>query len=175
MKPVSKSIGAIFGSLMLLIVCSADDCTGVGTATTQQNRAQAQLTAEGVAQVGMPNIHNFREKRLLKQIYEMRDQEGLVTYTYVQDLNGHLHFFCDSFGYPLPAATQYTAPERPAKSYETYEQGNVTIPQEDPNGLFSPADAEGSWVVCKDPHSNKAGVVYSEPRLITTPFPMETK
>jgi hypothetical protein len=82
---------------------------------------------------------------LLKQIIEMRDQDGLVTYTYtVPETTGRPVFLCNSIGYGLPAATQYTNPEK-------YEYTGTTLPQADPNGLFSPDSAEGTWVMCSDP------------------------
>jgi len=167
-----KTLATIIGAMALFCICSADDCTPTQTADRQQTVQQEQILKEGNAQVGMPNIKNFRERKLLKQILEMRDQDGLVTYTYTIDLQGHLHFFCDSFGYPIPYATEYTSPMRPAHSDETYEQGNISVPQADPNGLFSPVSADGTWVVCKDPNSNKSGVVYVEPRVTCSPFPL---
>jgi hypothetical protein len=55
----------------------------------------------------MPAIKNFRERRLLKSILEMRDQEGLTTFTYTyNEMTGQLVFFCDSIGYGIPYATQ---------------------------------------------------------------------
>ena len=159
-----KKLIGILALGCIFTICSADSCVGPTCSTTEQNAQQEQINAEGNMAVGMPNIKNFREKRLLKEIYELRDQDGLVTYTYLTDLNGHLHFFCNSIGYGIPYATQYTSPERPARSYETSEQGNITIPQEDPNGLFSPADAEGTWVMCKDPNSTNIAPIYTEPR-----------
>ena len=49
----------------------------------------------------------------------------------------------------------------------------VTLPQADPNGLFSPPSAEGTWVMCKDPNSDKVEPIYSEPRIIVSTFPLK--
>jgi hypothetical protein len=141
------------------------------TSDQVQNRQQEDILKECASQVGMPAIKNFREKKLLKDILEMRDQDGLTTYTYIVAENtGKLIFLGESIGYGIPYATQYTSPMRPAKSYETYEQGNVTIPQADPNGLYSPASCDGTWVLLKDPNSNNVKPVYIEPRIIVSPF-----
>jgi hypothetical protein len=101
----------------------------------------------------------------MKQIIEMRDQDGLVTYTYtVPETTGRPVFLCNSIGYGLPAATQYTNPEK-------VEYQGTTLPQADPNGLFSPDSAEGTWVMCSDPSGNgKTRPVYVEPRIIVSPF-----
>ncbi len=47
---------------------------------------------------------------------------------------------------------------------------NVVIPQADPNGLFSPASAEGAWVLCLDPADKRTKPVYVEPRVVVSPF-----
>ena len=45
------------------------------------------------------------------------------------------------------------------------------MPQADPNGLFSPESAEGTWVLCSDPSGNgETRPVYVEPRIIVSPF-----
>ena len=133
-----------------------------------QRVQQERILQEGTAQTGMPAIKNFRERKLLKQIIEMRDQDGLVTYTYtVPETTGRPVFLCNSIGYGLPAATQYTNPEK----VDYHSTGSVTIPQADPNGLFSPSSAEGTWVMCTDPSgTGKTRPVYVEPRVIVSPF-----
>ena len=134
----------------------------------KQRVQQERILQEATAQTGMPNIKNFRERKLMKQIIEMRDQDGLVTYTYtVPETTGRPVFLCNSIGYGLPAATQYTNPEKT----DYYSTGSVTLPQADPNGLFSPSSAEGTWVMCTDPSgSGKTRPVYVEPRVIVSPF-----
>ena len=134
-----------------------------------QRAQQEKILAEGTAATGMPAIKNFRERKLLRDILELRDQNGLVTFTYVwNELNGKLIFFCDSIGYGIPYATQYTNPMKPLYYYQT----GMSIPQAEPNGLFSPSAAEGTWVMCTDPKSNKTAPVYVEPRVVVSPFPI---
>ena len=136
------------------------------SADDKQRVQQEQILQEGTAQTGMPAIKNFRERKLLKQIIEMRDQDGLVTYTYtVPETTGRPVFLCNSIGYGLPAATQYTNPEKYVGTT------GASLPQADPNGLFSPSSAEGTWVMCTDPNgSGKTRPVYVEPRVIVSPF-----
>ena len=149
------AIGLVGVSLTGCIEENSDDA---------QRIQQEQILREGTAQTGMPAIKNFRERKLMKQIIEMRDQDGLVTYTYtVPETTGRPVFLCNSIGYGLPAATQYTNPQK-TDYIGTY--GTVTLPQADPNGLFSPASAEGTWVMCSDPSGNgKTRPVYVEPRV----------
>ena len=132
-----------------------------------QRRQQEILLNEGSSQVGMPAIKNFRERKLLKDILELRDQSGLVTFTYIwSEMQGKYIFFCNSIGYGIPYATQFTNPGKVERVY----QGGVVLPQADPNGLFSPSSAEGTWVMCKDPKGKEVKPVYIEPKIIVSPF-----
>jgi len=134
-----------------------------------QAQQQEQMAKEATAQTGMPAIKNFRERKLMKEIFEMRDQSGLVTYTYLwNEMQGKKVFLCNSIGYGLPYATQYTNPEKIATSGHQY--GYAILPQADPNGLFMPASAEGTWVMCKNPAGDDVKPVYVEPRIIVSPF-----
>ena len=142
----------------------------VPTSDQIQNAKQEELSKQGVESVGLPAIKNFQEKRLMKDILELRDQPNLVTYAYIIDLNGHTHKVCDSIGYGLPYATQYTNPQRVAHSYQ--HESIVAIPQADPNGLFSPTAADGTWVLCKVPGKDDVKPLYVEPHVIVSPFPL---
>lgn len=141
---------------------------GCESSDSRQQRQQEVLLQEGTSQIGMPAIKNFRERKLLKDILEMRDQDGLVTYTYVfNELNGKLIFLGESVGYGIPYATQFTNPQK-------ISSGGHVISQADPNGLFSPPSAEGTWILLKDPNGNKVLPVYVEPRVVVSPFKLKT-
>lgn len=153
----------IFAILLLMTAC---DNSGVPTSDQIANEKQEQLSKQAVQEVGMPAIVNFQEKRVLKQILELRDTK-LSTITYTQDLNAKLHKLCDSIGYGIPYATQYTNPQRNAGYYVEHP---FTLPQADPNGLFSPASADGTWVLCLNPETKDIAPVYVEPRVIVSTF-----
>ncbi|CAB4123176.1 hypothetical protein UFOVP29_335 [uncultured Caudovirales phage] len=67
----------------------------------------------------------------------------------------------------MPHATQFTNPQRPIYSGAT---GVTTLPQADPNTLFSPTSADGTWILCVNPETNKAVPLYVEPKVIVSPF-----
>lgn len=137
---------------------------GCDDSNSKQSRQQEHMLMQATNEVGMPAITNFQERRMLKTVLELRDT-ALVTTTYIVDLNGHLHKVCDSVGYGIPYATQFTNPQ--------YYIGNgASLPQADPNGLFSPASADGTWINCTDPTTHKSQVVYVEPRVIVSPYPL---
>lgn len=160
--------------LMILSVTILFGCNErLSTADEKDRFQQEQLLKEGQAQTGMPSIKNFKEKKLLKMILELRDDEKLITFVYIVDLNSNLHFLGKAIGYGIPYATQYT---NPLKTIEGLTRGEFTaIPQADPNGLFSPASAEGTWVLMIDPTTKDPHPVYIEPRVIISPFPLGGK
>jgi hypothetical protein len=120
----------------------------------------------------MPAIINFQEKRMLKMIYELRDKEKMICYAYiVAEMTGKLVYIGKCFGYGMPYATQYSNPQ---KTIEGQTNGEfTTIGQSEPNGLYMPASAEGTWLMLLDekgaPHP-----VYIEPRVIVSPFQLST-
>lgn len=152
--------------VVLFSVMGPSSCAD--SSDTIQSEEQERILKEGTAAIGMPSIHNFRERRLVKDILELRDQTTLITYTYTfAEGSGKLSFFCDSIGYAVPYATQYT---NPMKITSSGGSGYHELPQADPNGLFSLDSAEGSWVMCKDPNGAEVRPVYLEPRIVVSPF-----
>ncbi len=143
-----------------------------------QQKQQEKILQEGTSQVGMPAIKNFRERKLYKDILELRDQEGLITYTYiVAEMTGKLVFIGESVGYGIPYSAQFSNPQKlvvspGAKSDEPGHATWMTIPQADPNGLFSPGSADGTWILLKNPNGKEVRPVYIEPRCIVSPFPL---
>jgi len=153
--------------LVLPFVFALAACDQAPNSTQIERKKQEEMSLQAVQQVGMPAITNFAEKRMMKDILELRDQ-NVATTTYIADMNGKLHKVCNSVGYGLPYATQYTNPQRTFSDAHGYG----TIPQADPNGLYSPASADGTWVLCVDTKSGKPKPVYIEPRVIVSPIPL---
>lgn len=138
------------------------------SADRQQQAQQEQISKESNMAVGMPAIVNFTEKKLLKQIIELRDNPKLSTFTFYTDLQGNLHLLCKSVGYGIPYAAQFTNPQRVESRTTVHE--SVVLPQADPNGLFTPTSAEGTWILCIDKKNNDVKPVYVEPRVIVSPI-----
>lgn len=173
-KKISLVVVAL--STFLLAGCSqsSDDV---------QREQQERILKEATSQVGMPAVKNFREKKLLKDIYELRDQNGLVTFTYLENqistvvpgrtaLGGKLTYLGETIGYGIPYAIQFTNPQK-IERLSGGGSGYHVLPQADPNGLFSPASAEGTWVLLKNPKGKEVQPVYIEPRIVVSPFKFE--
>jgi len=164
MKKLTYVLIALLSALMLA-GCPVD----LPTSDQVAHQQQEQMSAEGNQSVGMPAITNFAQKREFKMILELADQEK-PTITYQKDMNGRFHKICDSIGFPIPAATQYTNPQYIA--YKGSQVGVITLPQADPSGLYSPASADATWVLCLDPTTKKIAPFYAEDRVEASLFPL---
>lgn len=156
--------------------------TSPPSADEHQQQVQAQTTAQGDREVGMPAIVNWAEKRQVKDLYELRDKM-VPTWAYVQGgLDGRLICLGRAVGYGIPYAVQYSNPQsyvyqRPvwegsasASETTTVGRGAIQKPQPEPNGLYMPTDAEGTWVQMLNPDTQKVEPVYVEPRVTISPF-----
>lgn len=137
----------------------------------KMNAAQERMSSEAASEIGMPAIVNFQEKRMMKTILELRDK-AISTTAYLVTRDAKLVKFCDSIGYGLPYGTQYTNPQKFTYQYLGGGYHSGELPQADPNGLFSPADAHGTWVLCKNPNGKDVKPIYVEPDVIVSPFPL---
>jgi len=150
-------------------IFSAQSCDEKNTADKKQRKQSAVTLAEAHRQVGMPNIVNFQQRKLMKLIYELCDKEDLICYAYIKsDYQGKLFFIGKCIGYGIPFSAQFTNPERPL--YDRVE--TATIPQADPNGLFMPTSSSATWLMMIDPETNKPRPVYIEPEIVVSPFPL---
>ncbi|KKN25569.1 hypothetical protein LCGC14_0883530 [marine sediment metagenome] len=133
-----------------------------------------QMMSEAQRQIGMPNIVNFQQRKLMKLIYELCDKEDLICYAYIKsDYQGKLFFIGKCIGYGIPFSAQYTNPEKVIKYRNTrYYSGSSpsTIPQPDPNGLYMPTSSSATWLMMINPETNKPRPVYIEPAIVVSPF-----
>ena len=157
-------------ALLFVIAVALTGCDYTPSAEQEQSRATEQLQAEAQAQVGMPDILNWTEKRQMKDILELRDQPELITFTYIVNMDGDLLPLCQSIGYGLPYSVQYTSPEK--VSVHGAGQGRVgfSLPQADPNGLYMPDGLSATWVLCTNPLDGSIDPVYVEPSIIVSRF-----
>lgn len=163
MKTMVKATVLVVVGLLFVQGCEAP----TPSADREQSAQTAELMSEGNRQVGMPGMVNFTEKRLVSQLYELRDQQDLATYTYVVDYEGRLWHVCDSIGYGIPFSAQFSNPERP---YRT-SYGVTGIPQPEPNGLWPPTSSSATWVVCASP-DGQFRPMYVEPSITVSPYPL---
>lgn len=155
-----------FFCLPLILLVGCDETP---TSDQTQQHQQEQMSQQSNQQIGMPGISNFTEKKVMRRLYEMRDK-NVATFTYMVDMQGKLHHVCDSMGYGLPYGTQFSNPE---KGNQNSWQG-PNLPQSEPNGLFMPPGAEGTWVICASTQGEFTPM-YIEPRVIVSPFRLRSE
>lgn len=154
----------------LLLTCALVGC---GESTPNAERATSEATkrlqAEANSQIGLPRIKNFTEKRLATKLAELRDKPDLVTFTYVQGIDGRLRCLGRSIGFGIPYSTQITNPQRE----EYYSAGPITLPQAEPNGLYMPESASATWVMLVNPTTGEASPIYVEPNITVSTFELK--
>lgn len=152
--------------LMLFVGCDAPQNTP-DTDTTQKNQ-QEEMLKQANDQNGLPNIVNFQEKKMLKQIMELTDKTDLVCYVYsFSEYTGKYNYIGKSIGFGIPYGTEYTNPEK----VDTVDGGQYsarnpfTLPQADPNGLFKATDVQATWICMIDDTTGEKYIMYSEPNM----------
>lgn len=138
-----------------------------------QKRQTKQSMLEANRQIGMPAIKNYQERKLAKLIFELRDQEKMICYAYLQsDYSGKLIFIGKCIGYGLPYSVQYTNPQQIKEGEYSQSHWGTSIPQADPNGLYMPTGLSATWLMMIDPKTKKPRPVYIEPEIVVSPFPL---
>lgn len=172
MRNIILSLG--FASIAALVLAGCYE-TEARTDNLQAKQTE-KLTAEAQRQVGMPNITNFQERKLMKQILELRDKENLVCYAYLTSLEGKLVYFGKCIGFGLPYSVQYTNPQRIDTNYYgatgARQLCSNVISQPDPNGLFMPDGLSATWLMMIDPETGEPRPVYVGPQIVVSPFPL---
>jgi len=160
-------------AVLLVTLCyfvfTAESCeTQKDTDSIQEAQTEA-LLSEAQREIGMPNVDHFQQRKLMKMIYELQDQEDLVCYAYIKsDYQGKLMYIGKCLGYGVPFSAQFTNPMRTKRSYQG---GFEILPQADPNGLFMPTSSSATWLMMLDAESLPR-LVYLEPEIVVSPFPL---
>jgi len=122
----------------------------------------------------VPSIDFSLERHILIQLYTAR-QRATNTFSVVQSAyTGKVLWSCPSIGFPIPYATQLTNPNQVQWKSGAHEYASAVLAQQEPNGLFSPASADGTWVPCVD-ERGKITPVYEEKKVTVFLRPMEEK
>lgn len=175
MKHSFKATISLIGVAMLLGGAGGDPgCTDhTTTAVETEQRGQNLQMEQFLRNQPVPSFDWSLERHLMIQIYIAR-QKATNTFSYVQsDYTGKVLWSCPSIGFPIPYSTQLTNPQQLAVRYlagSRYVDGVVA--QQEPNGLFTPATSEATWVPCVD-EKGKITPVYEEKKVTVFFRPME--
>jgi hypothetical protein len=125
----------------------------------------------------VPSFDWSLERHMLIEVYKAR-QRATNTFSVVQsEYTGKVLWSCPSLGFPLPYATQLTNPLQVIGRTYTSGQGSVAavaIAQQEPNGLFTPAQSDATWVPCVD-EKGRITPVYEEKHVTVFLRPVEER
>jgi hypothetical protein len=145
--------------ILVMVGLVAAQCGSQQIEREQQERNQLSL----IQNQPIPNLGGYSfERDVVIQTYLARNRT-IATYTYTMtEIEAKIIEICASIGYPIPYATQLTNPLQ-------YVSSGGTIGNPEPNGLYSPATAEGTIINC----ANEDGTItptYWEPRVFALPY-----
>jgi hypothetical protein len=116
----------------------------------------------------VPMFNYSLPRDLWIQFYKASTTSVVRTWSYPVNLEGEPIVELESIGYPIPMDTQLT---NPLKIEDRYE-GDVPIPQAEPNGLYTSPNTNATIIMTVD-GAGKVAPVYSEPTVLCFPFPVE--
>ena len=147
---MKKKLVLFIGALMLVL--GLVGCDDYGNETQDKESTYTQdIKEQSLDTVGLPDVTNFFEMSQLKEIYELRDNPKLICYWYTtNEMTGKLIYRGTCIGYGIPYSTQVTNPNQVIDCYE----GDVTIDQAEPNGLYSTGASTATWVLTSDKDGN---------------------
>lgn len=157
-----KQVIFVAAIVVILLSLMGSGCTD--SATYEQRSATRESAAVAHDAIGMPNIVNWTQKRHVKELYELLDQEDLITYSYIVNMQGEFVFLCESLGYGIPASVQFSNPQ-------TYSNSSYSMPQAEPNQLFMPEGLSATYIKCVN--DGRERVIYVEPEIIVSPYRLE--
>ena len=136
-----------------LLLASCKEQQQESTAAQLEQESQNLQMQQFLKNQPIPSFDWSLERHVAIQLYIAR-QKATNTWSVVQSpLTGKVLWQCASIGYPIPYATQLTNPLQAVGKDSCGGQCAVamtSIAQQEPNGLFSPSSAEGTWVMCVD-------------------------
>ena len=101
-----RKIIFLFSMVALFTLMSNSGCSSRPETADEQLANQTELAMkEANREAGYPAIVNFQEKKVMKYIYELRDQENLVCHAYF--FNELKISFKSSLEYTLPTRFSY--------------------------------------------------------------------
>lgn len=167
MEDVIKSLSKgqlIFFLVLLIGTLFASACAPASSNKIESDQQEAGVKSLVINQP-VPDLGGYSfERDIVIKTFLARNQT-IATWAYTMTLDGKFIELCPSIGYPIPYATQLTAPERLARDY--YDSS--VIPQPEPNGLYTPGDAAATLIQCVNPDGS-VSPMYFEYYVLAMPY-----
>lgn len=162
----------------LLLGCAAEK-----NSDSVMNEKTEEALAEANREVGLPAIVNWTEKKQLKWIYELCDQENLICHAYLfNTMTGEVgQYLGRCVGYGIPYSSQFSNPSKftGVRADKIIKDGGrdfhydyKVMPQAEPNAIFKPDGLSATWLIMLD-KDNKPRPAYIEPEIMVFPYKLE--
>ncbi len=153
-------------AMLILVFCSVmNGCDWQPDSDQRENAAVEDQQNTYVRNQPPPHFDWSFERHLMTKLYEARNRAVTTTSYAVSSYTGKIIFQCPSIGFPIPATTQLTNPQRIVR----YGGAAVSaIAQAEPNGLYAPPQTDATWIMCVGPDGN-VEPVYMEEHVIASP------
>lgn len=143
-----------------------------GPVSQQTQERQSVDRQQKVYMTGQP-IPTFDfslERARIIELYNAR-MHATQTWTVWRSMTGMIEGDCPSSGYPLPYGVQLTSPESDQFVGSSGSGHYSTLPQAEPNGLFTNGiTSEATWVPCIV--DGAISPMYVETKVTTYPYPV---
>jgi hypothetical protein len=143
--------------LAAFLVLSAESCQGRADTQKKQQAVAAHesdvsaniLSAYSKSQPPPQRPWSQLRQNLIELETAQMDTTQTTTFFFNQGVREPLSV-CPSIGFPIAATSQLTNPDQKiTESRSDGDNGNVVVPQIDPNGVFA-GDSTGTYVMCID-------------------------
>lgn len=153
----------VLSTMILLLLTACATASDEVTITERQQQGLSNLAI--VNNQPIPDLGGYSfERQIVIETYLARNNT-IATYAYMFAFDGKIIEICPSVGYPIPYSTQLTNPMKIEDRYE----GDVAIPNAEPNSLYPPSDAAATLVQCVNPDGS-VSPVYIEWYVLAFPY-----
>ncbi|HSX39251.1 MAG TPA: hypothetical protein VLI92_01535 [Candidatus Saccharimonadales bacterium] len=157
---IKNFVLGISAALLVVYLVACSSAANSKESTQVNDQQQVYLNSQPA-----PFFDWSLERHMMTELYVARNN-AVATFSLTWDpYRGKISWSCPSIGYPIPGGTQLTNPE-------SYVYSGTTLPQAEPNGLYTPATSAGTYVMCVN-SDGTVSPVYVEDNVRTFPQPMQ--
>jgi hypothetical protein len=138
---------AIAGAILVGLMTTASSCTDGEWSSSTNNDEKISESMLQDFQKAQP-VPTFKYSQYRENLIDIVTAQAQPTPTTTFFFNAGVAdpvYMCASVGFPIPGTSQLTNPEKIEDRYE----GDVAIPQVEPNGVFT-GDTTNTTTICRD-------------------------
>lgn len=148
-------------------------CYGANKSITSDQQLSDRQLQQYQAVQPVPFFDWSMDRAALEAIYTAKNEQRQTYAVVTSQGTGAVIWTCPSVSYPIPADTQLTNPQQltaVSQSGAGWIEG--VVGQMEPNGVYSSAATDATYVLCIRP-DGKISPVYTEQKVSLFPFPVK--